>query len=366
MTDTSLLDLLSNNNEFATRHNGPDSEQQKVMLETIGVDSLDQLIEETVPAAIRLPKKLQLGNAQSESEMLTSLKELASKNVCNRSYIGQGYYNTFTPNVVLRNVLENPGWYSAYTPYQPEISQGRLESLLNYQQMIMDLTAMEIANASLLDEATAAAEAMTLCKRAGKSKSNTFFVCDELHPQTIDVLHTRAEYIGFEIITGALDEMDKHDIFAAILQYPSTTGNVQDLTELISQAHSKNTLVAVATDLLALTLLKAPGEMGADVVIGSAQRFGVAMGFGGPHAAFMASKDKFKRTCRVALLAFLKIDEVIAPCAWQCKHANNISAVKKRPLTSVRHRHCLPIWRHFMQFIMVPQACVKLDGAYTT
>ncbi|WP_369434449.1 aminomethyl-transferring glycine dehydrogenase [Psychromonas sp. MME1] len=296
MTDTSLLDLLSNNNEFATRHNGPDSEQQKVMLETIGVDSLDQLIEETVPAAIRLPKKLQLGNAQSESEMLTSLKELASKNVCNRSYIGQGYYNTFTPNVVLRNVLENPGWYSAYTPYQPEISQGRLESLLNYQQMIMDLTAMEIANASLLDEATAAAEAMTLCKRAGKSKSNTFFVCDELHPQTIDVLHTRAEYIGFEIITGALDEMDKHDIFAAILQYPSTTGNVQDLTELISQAHSKNTLVAVATDLLALTLLKAPGEMGADVVIGSAQRFGVAMGFGGPHAAFMASKDKFKRT----------------------------------------------------------------------
>lgn len=296
MTDSTLLDLLSDNNEFATRHNGPDKNQQQVMLDTIGLQSIDQLIEQTVPAAIRLPEKMQLAKAQSESDMLASLKEIASKNVINRSFIGQGYYNTLTPNVVLRNVLENPGWYTAYTPYQPEISQGRLESLLNYQQMIMDLTAMELANASLLDEATAAAESMTLCKRAGKNKSNAFFVCDELHPQTIDVIRTRAEHIGYEIITGSIEDIDKHDVFAAIVQYPSTTGNVEDLTNIIAQAHAKKTLIAVATDLLALTLLKAPGEMGADVVIGSAQRFGVPMGFGGPHAGFMATKDKFKRT----------------------------------------------------------------------
>ncbi|MFC1503743.1 aminomethyl-transferring glycine dehydrogenase, partial [Pseudomonadota bacterium] len=218
------------------------------------------------------------------------------KNIINRSYIGQGYYNTLTPNVILRNVLENPGWYTAYTPYQPEISQGRLESLLNYQQMIMELTSMELANASLLDEATAAAEAMTLCQRAGKNKSKAFFVSNDLHPQTVDVVRTRAGYIGIEIITGSVDELDNHDVFGALLQYPGTSGNVVDLTETIEKAHAKKTLVAVASDLLALTLLKAPGEMGADVVIGSAQRFGVPMGFGGPHAGFMATKDKHKRT----------------------------------------------------------------------
>ncbi len=296
MTDMTLLDLLSDNNEFATRHNGPDAAQQQVMLNTIGVQSIDQLIEQTVPAAIRLPEAMKLAEPQSEANMLTSLKAIASKNVINRSFIGQGYYNNFTPNVVLRNVLENPGWYTAYTPYQPEISQGRLESLLNYQQMVMDLTAMEMANASLLDEATAAAEAMTLCKRAGKNKSLAFFVSNEIHPQTIDVVRTRAQYIGYEIITGPIEDLDKHDVFGALLQYPGTTGNVQDLTPIIEKAHAKKTLVAVASDLLALTLLKAPGEMGADVVIGSAQRFGVPMGFGGPHAGFMATKDKFKRT----------------------------------------------------------------------
>lgn len=296
MTDTTLLNLLSNQNEFATRHNGPDAAQQRIMLDIIGVQSVQQLIDQTVPAAIRLPGRMQLAPAQSEAEMLTALKAIAEKNVVNRSFIGQGYYNNLTPNVVLRNVLENPGWYTAYTPYQPEISQGRLESLLNYQQMIMDLTAMEIANASLLDEASAAAESMMLCKRAGKSKSLAFFVADEIHPQTIDVVRTRAEYIGYEIITGAIEELDNHDVFGALLQHPGTTGNVQDLSNVIDKAHRKNTLVAVASDLLALTLLKAPGEMGADVVIGSAQRFGVAMGFGGPHAGFMATKDKFKRT----------------------------------------------------------------------
>ena len=296
MTNMTLLSLLSDSKEFAIRHNGPDAAQQKMMLDTIGVQTVDQLIDQTVPAAIRLPGTMKLAEPQSESEMLASLKAMASKNIINRSFIGQGYYNNVTPNVVLRNVLENPGWYTAYTPYQPEISQGRLESLLNYQQMIMDLTAMELANASLLDEATAAAESMSLCKRAGKSKSLAFFVCDEVHPQTIDVVRTRAQYAGYEIITGPIEEIDNHDLFGALLQYPGTTGHVQDLTRIIENAHAKKTLVAVATDLLALTLLKAPGEMGADVVIGSAQRFGVPMGFGGPHAGFMATKDKFKRT----------------------------------------------------------------------
>ncbi|WP_372883078.1 aminomethyl-transferring glycine dehydrogenase [Psychromonas sp.] len=296
MTDKTLLHLLSNNNEFATRHNGPNAAQQEVMLETIGVHSVEQLINQTVPGSIRLSKSMKLAPAQSESEMLTALRTIANKNVVNRSFIGQGYYNNLTPDVVLRNVLENPGWYTAYTPYQPEISQGRLESLLNYQQMVMDLTAMELANASLLDEATAAAESMTLCKRAGKSKSMAFFVADDVHPQTIDVVRTRAEYIGYEIIMGAVEELDNHDVFGALLQYPGTTGNVQDLSEIIDKAHNKKTLVAVASDLLALTVLKAPGEMGADVVIGSAQRFGVPMGFGGPHAGFMATRDKFKRT----------------------------------------------------------------------
>ncbi|WP_299662122.1 aminomethyl-transferring glycine dehydrogenase [uncultured Psychromonas sp.] len=296
MTAHTLLDLLSDQQEFATRHNGPNPAQQQIMLDTIGATNLDQLINQTVPAAIRLPEKLNLAEPQSESDMLASLETIAEKNVVNRSFIGQGYYNTFTPNVILRNVLENPGWYTAYTPYQPEISQGRLESLLNYQQAVMDLTAMDLANASLLDEATAAAESMTLCKRASKSKSNAFFVCNELHPQTVDVIRTRAEYIGIDIITGTAQELDNHDVFGAILQYPNTTGHVIDLTDIIEQAHSKKTLVAVASDLLALTLLKAPGEMGADVVIGSAQRFGVPMGFGGPHAGFMATRDKFKRT----------------------------------------------------------------------
>ncbi|MGF1683122.1 aminomethyl-transferring glycine dehydrogenase [Photobacterium minamisatsumaniensis] len=296
MTDMTLLNALSDDTEFASRHNGPDSAQQKLMLETIGVASVDQLIEETVPAGIRLPEPMTLDLPQSEADMLASLKAIASKNTINRSFIGQGYYNTLTPNVILRNVLENPGWYTAYTPYQPEISQGRLESLLNYQQMIMDLTGMELANASLLDEATAAAEAMTLCQRAGKNKSKAFFISNDLHPQTVDVVRTRAGYIGIEIITGSVDELDNHDVFGALVQYPGTTGNVADLTETIDKAHAKKTLVAVASDLLALTLLKSPGEMGADVVVGSAQRFGVPMGFGGPHAGFMSTKDKHKRT----------------------------------------------------------------------
>ncbi len=293
---TELLQSLSTQNEFVGRHNGPKLSDQQKMLEAINVVSLDALISETVPANIRLEQPMTLAEAKSEADMLATMKQFAKQNQVKRTFIGQGYYNTFTPNVILRNVLENPGWYTAYTPYQPEISQGRLESLLNFQQMVIDLTGMEIANASLLDEATAAAEAMTLCKRAGKSKSNVFFVADDVHPQTIEVVKTRAKFIGFEVLVGSLESLPEQDVFGALVQYPSTTGEVRDLTDIIAKAQANKTLVTVATDLLASTLLKPAGEMGADVAIGSAQRFGVPMGYGGPHAAFMATRDKHKRT----------------------------------------------------------------------
>ncbi|HCG9720831.1 TPA: aminomethyl-transferring glycine dehydrogenase [Vibrio parahaemolyticus] len=293
---TELLQSLSTQNEFVGRHNGPKLSDQQKMLEAINAVSLDALISETIPANIRLEQPMTLAEAKSEADMLATMKQFAEQNQVKRTFIGQGYYNTFTPNVILRNVLENPGWYTAYTPYQPEISQGRLESLLNFQQMVIDLTGMEIANASLLDEATAAAEAMTLCKRAGKSKSNVFFVADDVHPQTIEVVKTRAKFIGFEVLVGSLESLPEQNVFGALVQYPSTTGEVRDLTDIIANAQANKTLVTVATDLLASTLLKPAGEMGADVAIGSAQRFGVPMGYGGPHAAFMATRDKHKRT----------------------------------------------------------------------
>lgn len=293
---TELLHSLSTQNEFVARHNGPDKQEQATMLKTVNAESLDALIAQTVPAQIRLEAPMKLAPAQSEADMLATIKSFAKLNQLKRTFIGQGYYNTFTPNVILRNVMENPGWYTAYTPYQPEISQGRLESLLNYQQMVMDLTAMEIANASLLDEATAAAEAMALCQRAGKSKSNLFFVADDVHPQTIEVVKTRAAFLGFEVKVDSIDNITQQEAFGALLQYPGTTGQVRDLTDIIAKAQANKTLVTVATDLLASVLLKPAGEMGADVVIGSAQRFGVPMGYGGPHAAFMATRDAHKRT----------------------------------------------------------------------
>lgn len=291
-----ILQQLGDGLDFIGRHNGPNAEQRQRMLATLGLDSTQQMVDQTVPQNIRLEQPMVLAAPQSEVEMLTTLQAIAAKNKVNRSYIGQGYYDTHVPKVILRNVFENPGWYTAYTPYQPEISQGRLEALLNYQQMITDFTGMELSNASLLDEATAAAEAMSLCKRAGKNKSNVFFVSDDVHPQTLDVIRTRAQYFAFDIVVAPYNELDQHDVFGALLQYPGTTGQVQDLEAIISQAHAKKTLVAVAADLLSLTVLKAPGEMGADVVIGSAQRFGVPMGYGGPHAAFIATREKFKRT----------------------------------------------------------------------
>ena len=290
------LNALKASDEFVRRHVGPNDSEIEKMLSAVGADSLSDLIQSTVPASILLDQLMDLPPACREFEAVDELQLLAAANDVNRSMIGMGYYGTHVPNVILRNVLENPGWYTAYTPYQAEIAQGRLESLLAFQQMVMDLSGMEIANASLLDEATAAAEAMALCKRAGKSKLDRFFVADEIHPQTLDVVKTRAEYFGFEIVVGPAEEAANHEVFGALLQYPGTTGRVVDLTQTIEALHGNGALVAVASDLLALTLLKPPGEMGADIVLGSAQRFGVPMGLGGPHAAFFATRDAFKRS----------------------------------------------------------------------
>ena len=293
---TKPLNHLLQQTDFTSRHIGT-MDDTDAMLETIGVSSIDELIDQTVPETIRIRETLQLDKACSETEALSYLADLAKKNKVNKSYIGMGYYDTIVPPVIQRNVLENPGWYTAYTPYQPEISQGRLEALLNYQQMVMDLTGMDIANASLLDEATAAAEAMALCKRSNRIKTDKFFVDEDIFPQTLEVLKTRAQYFGYELIIGdPQTELEKHEVFGVLLQYPSLSGNISDIEPVIKQAHKQKALVCVATDLMALVLLKAPGEMDADIVFGSSQRFGVPMGNGGPHAAFFAVKDKFKRS----------------------------------------------------------------------
>ena len=290
------IEQLNNSDEFIARHIGVSDSMQAQMLETLQLGSIESLIAQTVPAAIRQQQPLATGNALSESEALAELRALADQNQVNKSYIGMGYTNTHVPNVILRNILENPAWYTAYTPYQPEISQGRLESLLNYQQVFMDLTGMELANASLLDEATAAAEAMTLCKRSNRKKSDRFFVAEDVHPQTIDVLRTRAEFFGFDLIVAKASELEQHDVFGALVQYPGTYGDIIDVKSVVAAAKNQQAMVCVAADPLALVLLQSPGELGADVVLGSSQRFGVPMGFGGPHAAFFATSEKLKRS----------------------------------------------------------------------
>ncbi|MEP0356839.1 aminomethyl-transferring glycine dehydrogenase [Paraglaciecola sp.] len=291
------LSQLEQTQDFVRRHIGPSDTEMAAMLSDIGATSLDDLMQQTVPEGIRLPESLKVGEAETEANALAYLKDVASKNKVMRSFIGMGYYDTLTPNVILRNVLENPGWYTAYTPYQPEIAQGRLEALLNFQQVTIDLTGMELASASLLDEATAAAEAMGLAKRMSKNrKANSFFVADDVHPQTIDVVQTRADMFGFDIIIGPASAASEHNIFGALLQYPGTSGAINDISEIIAAVQSNKGIVAVAADLLSLTLLTPPGELGADVVLGSAQRFGVPMGYGGPHAAFFATRDSYKRS----------------------------------------------------------------------
>src|SRR5258706_7417081 len=288
-------------NEFISRHIGPNEADTKQMLRAIGVKSIEELINNTVPPSIRMSTPLDLPAAMSEHEYLKHIKEISLKNKVFTNYIGQGYYNTIVPSVILRNVFENPGWYTQYTPYQAEISQGRLESLLNFQTMVSDLTALPIANASLLDEATAAAEAMTmffnlLNKDHDHITRPKFFVDKEIFPQTTDVLITRAAPIGIEIVQGDYKTASfDASYFGAIVQYPNDKGSVEDYKEFINNVHAAGAFVAMATDLLALTLLTPPGELGADAAVGSAQRLGVPLGFGGPHAAFFAAKDDFKR-----------------------------------------------------------------------
>ncbi|KPA89571.1 glycine dehydrogenase (decarboxylating) alpha/beta subunit [Pseudomonas asplenii] len=295
MSQLPSLRQLRDSQAFLRRHLGPDASEQQAMLAALGVASRVELIEQTVPPAIRLNRELELPAALDEQAALSRLRGYAEQNQLWTSLIGMGYHGTLTPTVILRNVLENPGWYTAYTPYQPEIAQGRLEALLNFQQMTIDLTGLELANASLLDEATAAAEAMALARRVAKSKSNLFFVDEHCHPQTLSVVRTRAEGFGFELLVGPVDNLSQHKVFGALLQYPDTHGEVRDLRPLIEQLHAQQALACVAADLLSLLLLTPPGELGADVVFGSSQRFGVPMGYGGPHAAYFATRDEYKR-----------------------------------------------------------------------
>jgi len=306
------LASLEGHDEFVARHVGPNEDEIREMLAAIGHESLDAMVEAIVPASIRLDAPLALPSAISEHEALMRLRSIAAKNEVFKSFIGMGYYGTRTPHVVLRNVLENPAWYTAYTPYQAEISQGRMEALLNFQTMVCDLTAMEIANASLLDEGTAAAEAMTLAKRSCRSKSNLFFISADCHPQTIAVVRTRAEPLGIEVQVGDDDAAAAADAFGVLLQYPASTGDVRGYQAIVAAAHARGGLVSVAADLLALALLAPPGEWGADIVVGNSQRFGVPFGFGGPHAAFLACRDAFKRSMPGRLIG-VSVDAQGAP-----------------------------------------------------
>jgi glycine dehydrogenase len=288
--------LKSSQRDFIRRHIGPSEEDQNKMLNELGFKSLDNLISKTVPENILLKEELDIGEPNSEYEALRKLKAISKKNKIYSNFIGMGYYGTFTPYVILRNILENPGWYTSYTPYQPEVAQGRLEMLLNFQQMICDFTGMDISNASLLDEGTAAAEAVGLSYRLCKNDSNIVFVSKDCHPQTIDVIKTRAEPLGLTVVIGEENSDIKEDIVCGILQYPGTLGDIKDPSEAISKIHKNNGKAVLVCDLLALAKLKTPAELGADIAVGSSQRFGIPMGYGGPHAGFFATKDEFKRS----------------------------------------------------------------------
>ncbi len=290
------LEQFEMRGDFIRRHIGPDRRQIAQMVDELGLSRLEDIIERAIPDSIIVKDALSLTHTISEREVITRLRKMRERNQVFTSMIGMGYHGTVMPAVIKRNVLENPGWYTAYTPYQAEISQGRLEALLNFQQMISDLTGMEVANASMLDEATAAAEAMSMSKRIGKSPSKCYFVDQDCHPQTIAVVKTRAKYFGYEIIVADTEDLAQYDVFGVLLQYPGTGGEIRDIAKIISRAHAQSAVATVAADILALVLLKAPGAMDADIVLGNSQRFGVAMGYGGPHAAFFATRKKFVRS----------------------------------------------------------------------
>ncbi|RDS80742.1 glycine dehydrogenase (aminomethyl-transferring) [Dyella monticola] len=293
---TPSLRELEHHDAFIERHIGPNDAEIGQMLQAIGYGSLEAMTDAIVPGQIKSTHALALPESITEEQALAKIRAIAGKNKVFRNFIGQGYYGTLTPNVILRNILENPAWYTAYTPYQAEISQGRMEALINFQTMVADLTGMDISNASLLDEATAAAEAMTLAKRSAKSKSNVFFVASDVHPQTLEVLHTRADGVGIQLHVGDAADVASVDSFGVLLQYPNTYGQIHDYRAMAEAVHARGGIVAVATDLLALTLIASPGSWGADIVIGNSQRFGVPFGFGGPHAAYLACRDAYKRS----------------------------------------------------------------------
>ena len=347
MPDTNLsksqrrpLEELEDRSAFARRHIGPDDAGQAAMLEALGFASRAALIDPVVPKSIRRKGAMGLAAPRTEGEALQALRQIAEKNQIFKSYIGQGYYDTLTPGVVLRNIFQNPAWYTAYTPYQPEISQGRLEALLNFQTMVCDLTGLAIANASMLDEASAAAEAMTLCLRSAKNPSRVFAVADDVLPQTIDVVRTRAEPLGVEVRVVPANALASEEAFGVLVQYPGVDGEVRDYAALAQAVHERGGLLVAAADILALAILKPPGEWGADVAIGNTQRFGVPVGFGGPHAAYMATRDELKRNMPGRLVGVTVDAQGHRHTASRCRRASSTSAARRRRRTSARRRSC--------------------------
>src|SRR6056297_3998649 len=322
---------------FVQRHNGPRDHEIETMVKKVGVSSLDTLIEKAVPSSIMLDKPMQLGKGISEYEYLKKLKKIAAKIKLYKSFIGLGYYDTITPSVIHRNIFENPGWYTSYTPYQAEISQGRLEALLNFQTVVMDLTGMELANASLLDESTAAAEAMIMLHNArprkqAKAGADTFFVDENIFPQTLAVIETRAEPLGIEIKKGKFNEVELDEkVFGAIVQYPAADGKIEDYKNFVEKAHQNEVAVTVAADILSLALLTPPGEWVADVVVGSTQRFGIPMGYGGPHAGYFATKEKFKRNIPGRIIGVSKDRHGNSALRMALQPGNNILKGKRPP-----------------------------------
>ena len=347
------LKELEYTDEFVRRHIGPSDDDITDMLKTVGYNSLDELVDKAVPAEIRTDEAFD-EPAMTEAEALAELARMSGRNRVMKNMIGLGYNDTITPSVILRNLIENPGWYTAYTPYQAEISQGRLEALLNFQQAMIDLTGMPLANASLLDEGTAAAEAMTLMKRSGKSKSDKIFVADNCLPQTVAVIETRAAPLGFDVVIGdPFKDLDPADVFGVVLQYPAVDGDIHDYATLADKIHDAGALLTACCDPLALVMLKAPGEWGADIVVGSAQRFGVPMGFGTPHS-WQRAKNTAARS-PAALSAFPSMRRDARRFAWRCRHANSTSAAKKRRPTSARRRSCSPTLPACTASITVPK-----------
>ena len=352
---------------FGARHIGPDEPERRTMLAAVGFDSLDALVDAAVPSGIRDAGALDLTPPRSEAEATAELRALAARNTVCTSLIGLGYYGTVTPPVIRRNVLENPAWYTAYTPYQPEISQGRLEALVNFQTMVADLAGLDLANASLLDEATAAAEAMTLLHRANPNAGSVFLVDSDALPQTIDVVRTRAEPLGLEVIVGDVaEELARNaGVFGVLLQYPGASGALTDVRSLIETAAARGARVVVASDLLALTLVTPPGELGADVVVGSAQRFGVPMMYGGPHAGFMAVRSAVQRQLPGRLVG-VSVDAPAVPrTGSRCRRANSTSAVRRPRATSAPRRCYWPWLQACMPRITGPTVLWRSRAACT-